>query len=177
MPKFTEIWSELQQSGNEPPFMLIDCAALEGGKARLPLHAFAEIECLFTGDLADELENVGPYLGRLDSFNPEVAEVAEGLIEDKVAMLVIAEPSGAGGPQPTFAEMHRHFRKFNVVYGAGRKPIFFRYYDSRIVESIFRELNRSQLSLMFRNVAAIYTSSGKRSLSRLSFGDELHVQL
>ena len=88
MTSFADIWAGLQQAGKSTHYLLIDCAGIDGGESRIPHDAFSELECLFTGDLAIELANVGPYLGRLKSYEPEVKAVVEGMLSAQVALLV-----------------------------------------------------------------------------------------
>jgi hypothetical protein len=129
--------------------MLIDCAGVEGGAERLPRDIFDEFECLFTGDLAEELEDVAPYLGRLGSLAPEAQAVVEDLLARHLGILVtLPSPTGNDEP-PSFAQMHRHFRKFNVVYGPEGKPLFFRYYDPRVIVDVLKVLDEQQLKAFF----------------------------
>lgn len=149
MASFASVWSGLQQAGNPVPYMLIDCAGLDGGEARLPREAFSEIECLFTGDLAIELANVGPYLGRLRSYAPAVQAVAQDLLDKHVGLLVVLQDGGDEHPEVTFSQLHRHFRKFNVVYDPAGKPLFFRYCDPRVLLDVLAVLTAEQLDAFF----------------------------
>lgn len=153
MATFAEIWTGLRQAGGEPPFMLLDCAGLEAGAAALPRDCFAELECLFTGDLAIELADVGPWLGRVHSFDAHAAAVVEDLLRRRLAMLVVLPP-GEGPPVP-FARVHRHFRKFNVVYDPQGKPLFFRYYDPRVLVEALAVLEPEQLESFFGPVESL----------------------
>jgi hypothetical protein len=149
MASFTDIWFGLQQAGKPTPYLLIDCAGIEGGEARLPKHIFSELECLFTGDLAIELADVGPYLGRLQSFGPDVASAVEDLLSRHVGMLVVLEDNSPDQAVITFSQLHRHFRKFNVVYGPESKPLFFRYYDPRAVVDVLKVFDTKQLDVFY----------------------------
>jgi len=150
---FSEMWEALRQSGKPPPYVLIDCAGIEGGEQSLPKPIFDELECLFTGDLAEELADVGPYLGRLANYSPETMQAVHALLLAQVGILVVpaAKENPLEAPEP-FAVLHRHFRKFNVVYEKNGKPLFFRYYDSRIFNMVLSVLTASQLSAFFGTV-------------------------
>lgn len=149
MSAFTELWSQLRQPGQPAPYMLIDCAGVEGGAERLPRDIFDDFECLFTGDLAEELEDVAPYLGRLGSLAPEAQAVVEDLLARHLGILVtLPLPVGSDEP-PSFSQVHRHFRKFNVVYGPEGKPLFFRYYDPRVIVDVLKVLDEEQLKAFF----------------------------
>lgn len=145
MTSFADIWAGLQQAGKPTPYVLIDCAGIDGGEARIPHDAFSEIECLFTGDLAIELANVGPYLGRLRSLEMDVANGVEDLLSRHVGTLVVLTDPAPEAAELTFSQVHRHFRKFNVVYGPDNKPLFFRYYDPRALTDVLKLLDAKQL--------------------------------
>lgn len=155
MASFESIWAGLQQAGIPLPYMLIDCAGLDGGEARIPREAFAELESLFTGELAVELANVGPYLGRLKSYAPEVQAVVHDLVEKQVGILVVLQVAGAEQPEVRFSQLHRHFRKFNVVYDPAGKPLFFRYYDPRVLIDVLSVLAPEQLDEFFGPIQSL----------------------
>jgi hypothetical protein len=153
MASFQDLWAGLEQAGGASPYLLIDCAGIEAGAAALPRDACAELECLFTGDLAEELADVAPWLGRLRSYGHEAVAVAEDLLQRQAGMLVVLA-AGEGAP-PTFAQLHRHFRKFNVVYDPGGKPLFFRYYDPRVIVDVLKVLEPEQLDAFFGPVDSL----------------------
>ena len=74
------------------PFLLIDCAGLPGGEGQILKDLFSEVECLFTGDLAVELADVGPYLGRLALLNGESRSSGPALRESRILMPTTASP-------------------------------------------------------------------------------------
>ena len=155
MTSFADIWRGLQQAGKPTPYVLIDCAGIDGGESRIPHDAFTELECLFTGDLAIELANVGPYLGRLKSYEPEVKAAVEDMLNGQVAMLVTLQDAMDEQAEITFSQLHRHFRKFNVVYDPSGKPLFFRYYDPRVLLDVMSVLEPEQLNAFFGPVDAL----------------------
>ena len=149
MTTFANFWSGLKQTAQAAPYLLIDCAGIEGGEPRIPKSVFAELECLFTGDLADELADVGPYLGRLAELSDEVGAVVKDLLDRQVALLVILQDAARPEDELTFGQLHRHFRKFNVVYGPDGAPLFFRYYDPRVLPDVLGVLDEKQLKAFF----------------------------
>jgi hypothetical protein len=149
MPTYQELWSQLRQPGADMPYLLVDCAGIEGGAARLPRDVFSAFECLFTGDLAEELEDVAPYLGRLKAWDAETLAVVEDLLKRQVGTLVTLRPPPEGAEPPSFAQVHRHLRKFNVVYAPDGKPLFWRYYDPRVVVDVLKVLDEKQLEAFF----------------------------
>ena len=166
MASLASIWSGLEQAGSAPPFLLIDCAGVDGGEARIARQAFAEFECLFTGDLAIELANVGPYLGRLKSYASDVLAVAQDLLDKQAAILVVLRAAEADQVDVTFAQLHRHFRKFNVVYDPSGKPLLFRYYDPRVIVDVLAVLTTAQLDAFFGPVDTLVLVNGDGQAKR-----------
>jgi hypothetical protein len=141
-------WLEAQKKrGAAGPYLLLDAAGLPDGAASLPEGVCDPFECLFTGDLAEELADVAPYLGRLMDTS-SIVPALEGLLISQVAMLAIPRLI-EDGSQPIFSDLHRHFRKFNVVYGPRGEPLFFRYYDGRTLPSVLQVLDPDQLRDFF----------------------------
>ncbi|MCG2595104.1 DUF4123 domain-containing protein [Ramlibacter sp. XY19] len=176
MASFGEIWTGLKQAGGGTPYLLVDCAGLDAGAAALPRGACTELECLFTGDLADELADVAPYLGRVKAFEGEVPGVAEDLLKRQVGMLVVVPPA-PDGEAPTFSQLHRHFRKFNVVYDPEGKPLFFRYYDPRVIVEVLSVLEPQQLDAFFGPIDSLVLVDGEaRTVRCYRQGGKLAVQ-
>jgi len=146
MNNFAVWWTQLQ-AGNQPlPYLLIDCAGLEGGLAALPKGLFSELECLFTGELAQELADVGGYLGRLKALDDATRRQLQTWFEQGVALMLLLPEQRAGqGEEPNFSALHRHLRKFNVIYSPQGKPLFWRYYDPRTLPEVLETLEGAQL--------------------------------
>ena len=176
MPSFGEIWMGLEQAGGTPPYMLVDCAGLEAGAAALPRETFSEFDCLFTGDLAIELADVAPYLGRIKAYDAEAAAITEDLLKRHVGMLVVPR-AGQDVQVPSFAQVHRHFRKFNVVYDPEGKPLFFRYYDPRVIVEVLSVLEPGQLDAFFGPIdSLVLVDAGARTVRCFRQGGKLAVQ-
>ncbi len=155
MTTFSNLWSGLKQNAMPAPYLLIDCAGIAGGEQGIPKQAFAELECLFAGDLADELADVSPYLGRLLSLSDEVAAVVKNLLDRQVALLVFLQDASQTETVVTFGQLHRHFRMFNVVYGPDGAPLFFRYYDPRVLRDVLGVLDEKQLISFFKLIGTM----------------------
>jgi hypothetical protein len=145
MKTLRDWWTQARDDGLPLPYLLIDCAGLDGGQAELPREAFSALECLFSGDLAEELADVGGYLAQVRSWAMPVAEVVDDLMRRQLAVLLVppaeaddldAVSSGAAAPVPGFTQLHRHLRKFNVVYSPEGQPLFWRYYDPRALPGV-----------------------------------------
>ena len=87
MTLFKDWWQQLEAEGVPLPYLLLDCAGIEGGEAAVPREIFSELECLFTGELAEELADVGGYLGRVTSWGDGKAVL--DLLERQVALVLV----------------------------------------------------------------------------------------
>lgn len=153
MTTLIDWWTQARDEGLPPPCLLIDCAGLDGGQSALPREACSALECLFSGDLGEELADVGGYLAQLRGWDAAVCEVADDLMRRQLAVLLVKPPSmdeGAapaavrgepGAGVPSFAQIHRHLRKFNVVYTPTGQPLFWRYYDPRSLPGVMASLD------------------------------------
>lgn len=166
MSTFSETWSELAKSGRFAPYLLIDCAGLQGGAARLPRHICVEFDSLFAGSLATELADVGPYLGRLKSFAQDIEKAVENLLAIQIGTLLVAEHGPHDNPSQAFAQLHRHLRKFNIVQDPNGKQLFFRYYDPRLIYDVLQALDRQQVNEFFGPInALVVTQAGGRTIT------------
>ena len=96
-----------------------------------------EFECLYRGELKPDMAEVAPYLVRLES-------------ESSVTKWVIGE--GWGNNWGVFAVTpldlggtRRHFRRFLVVHDPDGKPMYFRYYDPRVLRTYLPTCNSQEL--------------------------------
>ena len=148
--EFRNAWQELVLADGPLPFVLIDAAGLPRGAEGLPHAIFSEIECLFVGDLADELIDVAPYLGRLARLDDAAERAMAALFKADAAILALSTDASL-----LFSQLHRHLRKFNVVYAPDGAPLFFRYYDPRIVQDVLHTLEPDQRKAFFGPIESL----------------------
>jgi hypothetical protein len=100
-----------------------------------------EFECLFMGELEPDMAGVVPYLVHLDRN----ADFTEWLIEEgwgrHWGIFAVAE---AG-----MKAMRQHFRSLFTVYDPEGKPLYFRYYDPRVLRVYLPTCNPSELNAVF----------------------------
>jgi hypothetical protein len=167
MNPFNEMWTELQRPGKPMPFLLIDCAGIDGGAAQIPKYIFSEVQCLFVGTLATDLADVAPYLGQLQSLNADVARTVENLMKKQVGILLVPQEKPLGGFDLSFSQLYRHFRKCNMVEGPDGEKLFFRYYDPRVLMKIVQVFDVTQLDEFFGPVSSFFVFGPENNLIQL----------
>ena len=171
MTKLDRFWGQLSGLESATPYVLLDAAGFERGRAEFPDSIFAVTECLFTGDLEEELEDVAPYLALLASTSADVKIAIDALLQRHLAILVILRE-----PSLPFTALHRHFRKLNVVYGPSGSPMFFRYYDPRSLLEVLQVLDAAQRRAFFGPVESlVFVDAAQRLLVCMSDDDGLVV--
>jgi len=164
MTTFKETWSQLQQPGKPMPFLLLDCAGIEGGSAQISRYIFSEIQCLFVGTLATDLAGVAPYLGQLQSLNADVARTVENLMKRHAGVLVMPKEKPLGGFDLSFSQLYRHFRKLNMIEGPDGKKLFFRYYDPRVLIKVVQVFDAAQLDELFGPVSSFIVIGNENNM-------------
>lgn len=107
----------------------------------------AEYVCLYRGELEPELAETAPYLVLL---KPRISLTTWVL-------------SGFGKHWGIFAvsksdikEMRRHFRKYLMIYNPDGKPLYFRYYDPRVLRIYLPTCNKEETQTVFGPVTAFF---------------------
>jgi len=97
--------------------------------------------CLYRGELEPDMAEVAPYLVRLEPSS----DFTDWLIE-----------KGWGRHWGIFAlsgvslrAMRNHFRAFLIVYTPDNKPVYFRYYDPRVMRIYLPTCNSKELDAVF----------------------------
>ena len=110
-----------------------------------------EHECLYRGELPPDLAETAPYLVRLErgaGFSDWVLEQGWGNHWGIFAL------SGAD-----LRTVRKHFRTFLIVHEEDGKPLYFRYYDPRVLRSYLPTCNSQELGTVFGPVAC-YVAEG-----------------
>ncbi|MFN7573293.1 MAG: DUF4123 domain-containing protein [Betaproteobacteria bacterium] len=162
MTSFDTLWRDWRQSGAAAPYVLINCAGLERGADQLHEAGFERLECLFLGDLAEELRDVAPYLAWSSRMDDAAASVVRHLSLQQVAILAELRDANA-----TFEQIHRHLRKFNIVYGADGNPLYFRYADARVLPQVLATFSAEQLEEFLGPMQALYTTTPDGETARI----------
>lgn len=103
-------------------------------------------ECLFRGELKPDMAQVAPYLALFEPGSEFASWVlAQGWGKHWGVLAVSAT---------SLAEMRRHFRRFLTVHTEEGKPLYFRFYDPRVLRVYLPTCSAKELEEFFGPVQA-----------------------
>jgi hypothetical protein len=140
-------------------YAVLDGASIPGLRQvlyeRQPEHV-----CLFEGDLEPDMEEVAPYLVRLEPGSDFVEWVLGEGWGRHWGVFALADQE--------LAAMSRHFRGFLIVYDTEGNPLRFRYYDPRVLRVYLPTCTPGELATVFGPVAT-YLLEGESPATLLQF--------
>lgn len=110
----------------------------------------AEAICLYRGELDSELAQTAPYLVQLQPETELVDWVLSG-IGHHWGIFAISKVN--------IREMRKHFRHFLMVNDPDNNPMYFRYYDPRVLMSYLPTCNQEELKQIFGPVEQYFIES------------------
>ncbi len=117
--------------------------------------------CLYRGELEPGLAEAAPYLVQLQrdaAFTSWL--ITQGWGDSWGIFLKSAS---------TLSELRRHFRRFLMVYDSDRKPLYFRYYDPRVMRVYLPTCTADELQVVFGPVGK-YLMEDKDAKVLLEYG-------
>lgn len=96
--------------------------------------------CLYRGELDAEMAQVAPYLVRLLPDSPFTDEVLKGWGRHWGIFLFTRADLRA---------LRKHFRTFLIVHGPDGQPLYFRYYDPRVLRVFLPTCNAQEAATLF----------------------------
>lgn len=163
------ILEELFSSEEARVFAVLDGAAV--GDLLTPLYEYQpEFECLYRGELKPDIAEVAPYLVRLTPESPFTEWViGQGWGKHWGVFAVIVdrrrgERRGTRVDIPVdrrreerrrrvgpleLSDIRRHFRRFLIVHDPDGKPLYFRYYDPRVLRVYLPTCTAEELQTIF----------------------------
>jgi hypothetical protein len=127
-------------------YAILDGASVEGLLDALEDHAWDHC-CLFSGELHPDLRRAAPYLVRLkrgEQFTRWV--LGEGWGRNWGVFASV-------GPFADFRYVRKHFRTFLMVRDPRGAPLYFRYYDPRVLRVYLPTCNEEEMEAVFGPVA------------------------
>ena len=133
------LWSKPPGEDTEL-YAVLDCARNDGIYPAV-IASGCEFECLYTGELDAELAKAAPYLVKLERGHAFTDALIKNGWGDSWGIFLRASIP--------FKQVRRHLRTFLMVYDPAIKPMYFRYYDPRVLRTFLPTCNSEQLATMF----------------------------
>ncbi|HEX7689166.1 MAG TPA: DUF4123 domain-containing protein [Burkholderiaceae bacterium] len=134
----TRLW---QEAGDHPAYAILDGAQNELLVGELHAAGAPPWRCLFMGELEPDMAVVAPYLVELEYSSAFTRRLlAEGWGQNRGVFLTSETP---------LAALWRHLRAQVMVYGPNLDPMYFRYYDPRVLRSFLPTCTPRQLAEFF----------------------------
>lgn len=126
--------------------------------------------CLLRGEQEPELAQAAPYLVQLEAQSPLLSLLLAGETGPHWGIIATSDAD--------FRTLRMHFRRFLTVWDPDGQPLYFRYYDPRVLRIYLPTCNPEELGLLFGPVDAYYAEAGVPStLLRFTFdGTQLGQQ-
>ncbi len=157
--KITNLLWSIPQAGGIYLYAILDGARNEGIYPAI-VQSGCEYECLYRGELDPGLAEAAPYLVKLEKDKPFSNWLIDEGWGDSWGVFIHTAA--------TFRDLKRHLRKFLMVYDADTKPMYFRYYDPRVLRAYLPTCNSEELAIVFGPVKS-YLLEDKNSNMLLHF--------
>jgi hypothetical protein len=120
-------------------------------------------ECLYRGEIKPDVAEMAPYLVHLEPDAEFTAWILQKGWGNHWGIFAVSEAD--------LATVRRHLRTLLVVHDGAGKPLYFRYYDPRVLRVYLPTCNGTELASMFGPVAA-YLLEDEKPDKLLRFGLE-----
>jgi hypothetical protein len=142
------LWQDSEKYNDLQVYVILDAARDKNIFIGL-MNSDEEYVCLYKGGKkAKELETCAPYLVKLEKYSP----FAEWILKD-----------GWGKSWGIFCrtdapiqKVRDHFREFVMVVNEDGDPLYFRFYDPRVMRSFLPTCNSKQLDELFGNLGEYF---------------------
>ncbi len=122
-------------------FAVLDGASNEGLLDVLYGDNRPKFECLFTGELAADMAYVAPYLAELNEGSEFARWAVEGGWGKHWGIFVLS--------QAELPELWRHLRSLTKIFDPEGRPMYFRFYDPRVLRQFLPTCDAAQLKAIF----------------------------
>ena len=141
-----KLFEGLLGDGEETLCAMLDGASVPNLLERLHAEPSLEAECLFRGTLEPDMKQVAPYLVKLESGS-EFAEWVLGTGWGNHWGTFVTSRQG-------FRALRNHLRALTLIHRRDGTPLYFRYYDPRVLRIFLPTCSPAQLKQMFGPVDA-----------------------
>lgn len=122
-------------------FTVLDGASNDGLLNVLYGDKRPKFECLFTGELAPDMAYVAPYLAELQEGSDFAHWAVEGGWGNHWGLFVLS--------QVELPELWRHLRALTKIFDPEGSPMYFRFYDPRVLRQFLPTCDVDQLQAIF----------------------------
>lgn len=140
------VHERLFEDGALQPYAILDGASIPDLLDHLYGEVRPEFICLYPGDVEPDMAEVGPYLVRLERDAEFTAWVVEEGWGKHWGVFALA-PVGMHA-------MRGHLQRFLFVHDATGQPLYFRYYDPRVLRVYLPSCNADEVKDIFGPVSA-----------------------
>lgn len=132
-------------------FAVLDGASIDDLRTRL-YEANPPHYCLFRGELAPDVASAAPYLVGLIDGTPFTEWLLDGNLGKHWGVFAQSRRS--------ITEMRKHFRALITVHDESGKPMIFRFYDPRVMQTFLSTCNGGELKTFFGSVDRFFAEDG-----------------
>lgn len=153
------LWSSI--GGTEAQLYAVLDGARNAGTHSAVLASGCEFECLYRGELEPDLAEAAPYLVKLQKNHPFTNWLVEEGWGESWGIFIQTTAS--------LKDARQHLRKFLMVYDSDTKPLYFRYYDPRVLRVYLPTCNAQELATVFGPVQSyLLENDGPNDLLQFS---------
>lgn len=153
------LWSSFR-GAEAQLYAVLDGARNEGIYSAV-LASGCEFECLYRGELEPNLAEAAPYLLKLRKDHPFTYWLVGKGWSDSWGIFIRSTAS--------LKDVRQHLRKFLMVYDPDTKPLYFRYYDPRVLRVYLPTCNAQELATVFGPVQSyLLENDGPNDLLQFS---------
>lgn len=126
-----------------------------------------EYECLYRGELKPDMAEVAPYLVKLVPGSEFAKWICENGWGKHWGIFV--------NTHADLRELHRHLRTLLIVHDSDGKPLYFRFYDPRVLRVFLPTCNAGELKQLFGPVDSFVSEAENPETATIfrSAGDSL----
>lgn len=135
----------LRSGSGLKPWVVLDGAGVPGLLPRLAALPAQRWACLFQGELDSEIAELAPYLVELSPEPGRLDWLLQGW-GSHWGVYLLAPAS------IDLAALRRHLRKLGLAYGPSGEPLWFRWYDPRVLRQAAPGFDATQLQALFGSI-------------------------
>jgi len=150
---------EILFESRTPAYAILDGALIDGLSNKLDVEA-AHYVCLYRGNIEPWLERVAPYLVRIERGSKLFEWISTNGWGNHWGIFLTSEAP--------MRELRKHFRQFLLVAIPDQDaPVYFRYYDPRVLSNFLPTCTPGELDQVFGPVKDFYCEAGSANSEKI----------